>query len=326
MNEARVIVETGCRLHFGLLSLGKSPGRRFGGVGVMLAAPRLELHVSASEQFAVRGEQVARLEAAAAAFFQRHAIVERPNCLLELRAALPSHMGLGSGTQTALAVAAGLRRWLGMPAGDAAALATDGGRAQRSAIGTHGFLLGGLLLDEGRDDNDDVGLLGGRVAIPEPWHVVLMLPVGEPSGMHGPSESIAFDQLSAVEAVRRQKLMSIARKELLPAADLGDFDGFAEAVYQFGYEAGMCFAKLQGGPFATKAVAARIEWLRVHGVAGCGQSSWGPGIFAWTPSRTAAEDLASRVVCEDAFRTCDVHIAPARNQAAGVHRLTETIE
>lgn len=326
MNEPRVIVETGCRLHFGLLSLGKSPGRRFGGVGVMLTKPRLELHVSASKRFAVQGEQVARLESAAEAFFQRHAIIDRPKCLLELRAALPAHVGLGSGTQTALAVAAGLRRWLGMPPGDAAALAADGGRAQRSAIGTHGFLQGGLLLDEGRSDDDDVGLLGERVAIPEPWHVVLILPTGEPSGMHGPSESMAFNQLPAVEAARKRKLMSIARKDLLPAADGGDFDSFAAAVYRFGYEAGMCFAELQGGPFATKAVAARIAWLRAHGVAGCGQSSWGPGIFAWTSSRTAAESLAGALVGEESFRTCDVHISQARNRPADVCCVSPAIE
>lgn len=320
MTTGDVTVETGCRLHFGLISLGKSPGRNFGGVGVMLDAPRLQLSVTASDCFRTVGEQAPRLETCAAAFLACHDISDWPQCVLELREALPPHAGLGSGTQTALAVAAGLRRWLAMPPGDAAALAADTGRAQRSAIGTHGFLQGGLMFDEGRLPEDAVGRLGGRVELPHAWHVVLAVPMAEPSGIHGQHEALAFEQLPPVTRAREEALRSLAQQELLPAAQSGDFEVFAESVYRYGHEAGLSFAELQGGPFASPAVAERIDWFRSHGITGCGQSSWGPGVFAWARSRPAAERLAQAVAEEPLFQSCTIRIAGVKNEGAKIEQ------
>ena len=68
---------------------------------------------------------------------------------LTVHRTLPSHAGLGSGTQLALAVARALAEVHGVKA-DAPGLARAVGRAQRSAIGTFTFAGGGLVLEGGR--------------------------------------------------------------------------------------------------------------------------------------------------------------------------------
>ena len=44
-----VEVTASSRLHFGLFSFGHCQGRQFGGVGVMLDKPAVELHIQAAK-------------------------------------------------------------------------------------------------------------------------------------------------------------------------------------------------------------------------------------------------------------------------------------
>ena len=55
MSGAEVRIATGSRLHLGMFGFGRPGERQFGGVGLMVAEPRLELRLSRAEQFAVTG-------------------------------------------------------------------------------------------------------------------------------------------------------------------------------------------------------------------------------------------------------------------------------
>src|SRR5262245_47692582 len=94
------------RLHFGLWSLAGA-GRQFGGVGAMIEQPGLKLELAPAEQFVAGGPLADRAKRFAAhwAAFHRAAL---PACEIRLLAAPPEHVGLGTGTQLGLAVAAGL--------------------------------------------------------------------------------------------------------------------------------------------------------------------------------------------------------------------------
>ena len=86
----------------------------------------------------------------------------------------------------------------------------------------------------------------------------------------------------------------MAGAAILPAAEAGDLEAFGEAVHEFNRRAGEPFAAAQGGPYASPAVAGLIGELRQLGVAGVGQSSWGPTVFAVVGDIDIALSLALR--------------------------------
>jgi beta-RFAP synthase len=204
-------------------------------------------------------------------------------------------VGLGTGTQLALAIAQGVLASQGIEVSDPVRLAMLAGRAPRSGIGIHGFALGGFLVDQGKDAAAGVAPLLQRCHFPDAWRVVLLRQGGTP-GFSGEREREAFARLAAGEAeageYRRRRLVDHV---LVPALRHVDFDGFAEALYEYNRLAGEAFASVQGGPYASPAVAEVVAQLRGHGVRGVGQSSWGPTVFALARDEDEARALAQWV-------------------------------
>ena len=67
-------------------------------------------------------------------------------------------------------------------------------------------------------------------------------------------------------------------------------------------------------------MAALVAWLRAAGVAGVGQSSWGPTVFALTESQSTAEELARRLVEQCPQELAEVSIAACDNRGATLRR------
>src|SRR5690349_19812237 len=97
-----------CRLHFGLLSFGQPTGRQFGGAGVMINSPRLRLRLSTDDALSIHGPMAERVRCAVSRYCELRPQYPPPTCRIEVLEAPPQHVGLGSGTQLALAVVAGL--------------------------------------------------------------------------------------------------------------------------------------------------------------------------------------------------------------------------
>lgn len=307
MSGRLVRVTAGSRLHFGMIAPSGEEGRHYGGVGAMIDQPRLVLTIREAAEFETHGPMADRARQAA----QSAAAVLGPSrqaVRIDVLEAPPQHVGLGSGTQLAMAVAAGLARFWDRPIRDPAELARSVGRGQRSAIGLHGFVHGGLLYETGKADGQAVAPLAGRVELPAAWRFVLIRPT-DAEGLYGDLERSAFAGLPPVPRDRVEALKCEAAERLLPLARAGRFEEFGESLYRFGYLAGLSFAALQGGPFAGPRLTAMVEWLRARGVRGVGQSSWGPTLFALAPSQSAAEALTSELRRRDDGRELDLRIA-----------------
>ena len=81
---------------------------------------------------------------------------------------------------------------------------------------------------------------------------------------------------------------------------------------------GAYFASLQGGPFASPRVSETLDWLRAQGVAGLGQSSWGPTGFAFFASEDEGEALLGRLLAEIKQPELVFALAQGRNEGAKV--------
>ena len=310
-------VRAPCRLHFGMFSFGHTDRPQFGGVGVMVEPPAVEVAISRAAKFRVVGSLAERAKQFAEAAARAWKVPSLPAC--EIRVQSPSnHVGLGVGTQLALSVAAGLRRLLELPDVPAEELAAHMGRGVRSAVGTLGFQHGGLIVDAGHVPGQTIGRLAQRLAVPEGWRFVLVCPANQ-RGLAGTSEADAFGRLPPVPASVTRELWRITEEEMLPAVERADCRAFGDAVYRFGRMAGECFAAVQGGPFADARIERLVESIRDRGVAGVGQSSWGPTVFAVCAS--AAEGLALRewLRSEKEFAEGEITLARPKSQGACIN-------
>jgi beta-RFAP synthase len=285
-----IVVRAPARLHFGVLDLRGSRGRRFGGMGAAVPEPGLEVEVRPFHTVQATGPDGERAAEFARAFLAHHRL--EGGAAIHVRHALPAHAGLGSGTQLGLAVARGLAELHGMPALPAEALARAVGRGVRSAIGTFVFEGGGFVLEGGRREGGGLAPLLLRHPMPPSWRCLVVVPRAV-AGLSGAAEAQAFRTLPPppereVEAVSHLVLMG-----MLPALVEGRLAEFGAALTEVQRVTGGWFAPAQGGAFAPGPTATLIEALRAEGAVGVGQSSWGPTVYALAGSDADAAALAA---------------------------------
>jgi beta-RFAP synthase len=291
MSQRVVEITAPSRLHFGMLSINRAGGRQFGGVGAMVEGPGLRMTMRRAARLETVGllsqrtRQVARLLSGGKG---------EPQCRIEVLQAPREHVGLGTGTQLSMAIAAGFNALEGGPRLEPIELARRVGRGERSAVGLYGFVYGGLIFEAGKAAGEEISPLVARVELPSQWRFVLICP-HEERGLSGEQERRAFAALPAVSDERLATLEGLAREKLVPAASRADFDGFSEALYEFGYLAGLSFASQQGGPFRGRRNSSLVALVRQLGVRGVGQSSWGPTLFALLPAGDSAGEFVRSV-------------------------------
>lgn len=289
--ESSVLVEAPARLHFGMLDLTATFGRRFGGIGAGVPTPSLLLEVARAPAATIEadGPSAERAVEFARRMVRHHGLTG--GIRIRVHRAIPAHAGLGSGTQLALAVARGIAELEGFPT-DVVALARAVGRARRSAIGTWLFADGGFVLEGGRrDDDDEPAPRLARIRIPETWRCVLGIPRGTP-GISGGAEASAFARLPTPPAADAARVAHLVLLALLPALVEEDVDGFGAALSEIQCINGRWFAPEQGGAFAPGPGAALLDRLRDAGAPGVGQSSWGPAVYAIAGTTAEADALA----------------------------------
>jgi len=294
-------IRTPSRLHFGLFSLPSTnagtwlncegeptlPYRSFGGVGLMIDKPGIELTVEVANRWSIDGPLAARAQE----FINDYCVASGfESCLkLTIESAAPEHVGLGTGTQLGLAIVTAMDELIreGLPPD---ILARFIGRGRRSAIGVYGFESGGFLVEGGKTPDRDIAPLLVRHDFPEDWRILLITP-HRLQGTHGQPEVEAFAAMTHHERNDRttESLCRLALLGMLPALVHADLQTFGEAVYDFNRRVGELFRPIQGGVYAHPRVEELIKKLRGAGIKGVGQSSWGPTVFALVAEGAARE-------------------------------------
>lgn len=306
-------IEAPSRLHFGLLALNPDLPRRFGGVGVMIKQPGSVLRVESADTFGVSGRLSHRLEEFAQRYCQ-HIGMALPAAHFVLERNAPEHSGFGTGTQVGLLTAKALALLSGDLQTTAPELAERIGRCGRSGIGVHGFEQGGLLVDSGKSKQDKVATLVARHAVPSDWRFVVVIPK-ELQGLHGGAEEQAMREL-VIPVSQTEKLCRIVLMGILPMIVQQDFQGFSEAIYEFNYQAGVCFKSAQGGVYSSPLLEEIVNFVRGRGFAGAGQSSWGPAVFGLVPDDTSASRLVNKILNQFGFENSEILVTQAANQGS----------
>jgi beta-ribofuranosylaminobenzene 5'-phosphate synthase len=298
-----VTVSAPARLHLGLLDMNGGLGRMYGSIGVAIERPRIVLEAeplagtSTAGSVTVEGSEGERMEAFARRFLQRHPLPGGTH--LRLRSSVPAHVGLGSGTQLALAVGAALARSAGL-ALDAGDLALATGRGAHSGIGISVFRQGGFVVDGGHRTGEAVPGVPPVLfhhAFPQEWLFVVAVPLTA-HGASGEQEQRALQNLPAPPPESVEKICRLLVMKMLPALVEHDIAPFGQALTEIQQRVGDCFAAAQGGRYASTLSDRLVERFLAWGAFGAGQSSWGPVVYALADGEEQASSLARKV---DAF-------------------------
>jgi beta-ribofuranosylaminobenzene 5'-phosphate synthase len=285
-----VCVRAPARLHLGMLDPAGGGPRRFGGLGVGVSRPAVVVRAAPAAELSATGPGADR--ALAVARRASAALGLEGGVRLELEEGVPAHVGLGSGTKLALAVTAALAALAGRELGPEPLVAAAG-RGARSAVGLWTFALGGLVVEGGRrDDEDRPAPLLARLAMPEAWRCVLVVPRAEP-GLSGGAETEAFAALRPA-GERSALIAQLVLTALLPALVEEDVTAFGGALTEIQRLVGESFASAQGGTYHPRA-AALVAALLGGGAAGAGQTSWGPAVYGVVGGEAAGRAVADAV-------------------------------
>jgi beta-RFAP synthase len=310
-----IVVTAPARLHFGMLDPAGIGARRFGGCGVAVESPRVVVAVRPASGQEVTGSGSQADRAIAFARRARDAFEHRGGVEVEVREAIPPHVGLGSGTKLGLAVALGVAELAGVPAGPQE-LADASGRGARSSVGSWTFAAPGLVVEAGVRDGGSISPLVARHAMPERWRCVLALPL-DAEGLSGDAEKRFFDRLHERPA-GEPSVSRLLLTALLPGLVTADIDEFGAALTDIQREIGSMFAAEQGGVFHPRA-APVVEALHSLGVGAVGQSSWGPAVYGIADSPERAADAADRLRAAAGSGT-DVRVVDFDRRGAWVAR------
>ena len=213
------------------------------------AGPLAERALQFARQFAAHGS---RPSAAAAS---------EPACHIEIESAPPEHVGLGTGTQLGLAVAAGLAglkppRPHNTSSPSATAMRCAGRAGLGAASARRSARMGSPAADCWSKGASQ------RPARFRRWSADWSCPTRgdlccsidrEQRGLSGAHERRAFADLPPAAADVTAALCREVLVDMLPAAAEGDFDAFGESLYRYGHEAGYLVCPAAGGGLCGRA-------------------------------------------------------------------------
>ena len=296
---SKVVVTTPSRLHLALIDLNGSLGRIDGGIGLSLNYPCFKIIAEPSTSVEIIGSNIqpflerakkiidilkTKIAASGANF---------DGVLIEIEQAIPPHMGLGSGTQLSLGIAAAICKLYDVDLTvEEMALLT--GRGGTSGIGIAAFREGGFIIDGGHKYPLQKSAFlpssaSHNVASPPvlirrdfpDWRVLIVIPNSK--RISGAEEVRLFTTLCPMPKETAQQLSHLVLMKLLPALVEEDIFAFGEVVnriQEIGWK--KIEVDMQG-----EILKKTIEFLRNNGAIGVGLSSWGPALYV------LGEDLES---------------------------------
>ncbi|WP_458188468.1 beta-ribofuranosylaminobenzene 5'-phosphate synthase family protein [Haladaptatus sp. NG-WS-4] len=316
---ARVTV--GARLHFGFQNLSLAHERLYGGLGVALESPTVSVEAHTADEVLCDDPRTREYARCATG------VLGVPGADVRVHERLPSHVGLGSGTQLALAVLAAVARAHDRrPNVRENAPALD--RGGRSGIGVSTFERGGFVVDAGhpteRFTTDrpargewSVPTVVARHDVPDDWRFVVALPDAEP-GRNGDDEDASMRAVvERADPAIADEISAVLLRRVLPAIAGDDPEAFGSAVAEIGRLNGAWYADEQGGVYRPPVGELVTAMEASPAIFGAGQSSWGPAVYGVT-TRTYADSAveSAETALESAGVGGDVRVARPRNRGA----------
>ncbi len=307
-------ITTPSRLHITLIDMNASIGRVDGSIGLTLDEPSISIKAKKSDTVEITGnsEHLERMRTSAALL-----LPEGKGIRISIEKDYPSHVGLGSGTQAALAAGMAVNKIynLGLSVYD---LAIKVGRGGTSGIGVAAFEKGGFILDGGHKFSEKKAFLPSAASKLPPapvllrkdfpdWDIVVAVP--EQKGASSKKEINIFQEKCPVPLREVEKLSHIILMQMLPALVEKDIMTFGKSINSI-QEIGFKKREVELQPVSRELMQA----LRNGGAYGAGMSSFGPTVYAFGDDAENLKKIAQELLGEKG----KVFITKARNEGARI--------
>ncbi len=168
-------------------------------MGVAINQPNAIVEAETSQRFIVQGEKSELVKQWVELFLKKYDL--KPEVAVNVKQAIPQHVGLGSGTQLALAAATALAKLFNTKA-STLELSKAMGRGAVSGVGTALFEKGGFVLEGGvkSQKNKPLSSWDGfppvifQSSFPDNWFFAVAIPQVK-GGLSGEAEAHAFKDL-----------------------------------------------------------------------------------------------------------------------------------
>lgn len=287
---------TPSRLHLTLIDMNASIGRVDGSIGLTLDNPVIKIKARKSDIIEITGcsEHIERIRNSAKAL-----LPDGEGIQISIEEDYPSHIGLGSGTQAALAagMAVGELYDLGLSVHE---IAVKVGRGGTSGIGVAAFENGGFILDGGHKFSQKRAFLPSAASKLPPapvllrkefpdWDIVVIVP--EQKGASQQNEVDIFQKECPVPLKEVEALSHVILMQLLPALFENDIVTFGKSIYAI-QELGFKKREVELQPASLDLMQA----LRDGGANGAGMSSFGPTVYAFGEDTENLKKIASELL------------------------------
>ncbi|NOU20989.1 MAG: GHMP kinase [Methyloglobulus sp.] len=304
----------------GFIDLSGSLGRHFGSIGIALNEINTRLTLTQADQRRISGPSTQRADRCLTQLCDVLNVSDRVSIAIET--AIPEHVGLGSGTQMALAIGSALNAYYGLGL-TVREIASVMDRGLRSGIGIGVFEHGGLVVDGGRGEKTITPPVLVHLDVPADWRFILVFD-RRGQGLHGEQEIAAFEALPTFPQHEAEHLCYLIMMQGLPAVAEHDLKQFGHVISQLQTAVGKHFAPAQGGIYASKEVDKAMAWLTQQGAVAVGQTSWGPTGFCAVESAEQAESIVQQAKAQFSdLVNLDFAVVSANNQK-GASRLVLT--
>jgi len=309
-------ITTPSRLHLTLIDMNASIGRVDGSIGLTLDEPVIKISARKSDIVKITGkrEHIERMRKSAMALLPAGEGIH-----ISIENDYSSHIGLGSGTQAALASGMAVNELydLGLSIYE---VAVKVGRGGTSGIGVAAFENGGFIIDGGHNFCEKKAFLPSSASSLPPapvlvrrdfpdWDIVVAVP--EQKGASKIKELNIFQKVCPVPLCDVEKLSHVILMQLLPALAEEDIVTFGKGVNAI-QELGFKKREVELQPVSKEL----MQVLRDSGAHGAGMSSFGPTVYAF------GEDAQNLKNTAEAFLggKGQVFITKARNTGARIER------
>jgi beta-ribofuranosylaminobenzene 5'-phosphate synthase len=299
-----------------------------GGIGIALDDPRILIEARQSPVPEVSGcDRTTEVQVKEIATRVLAGIRAGSSVAITVRNQYPNHIGLGSGSQLALATAKAICELYGRTL-TIQELARLVGRGGTSGIGTAAFETGGFIIDGGHrfgpgqektgfaPSSASKGIRPAPVIVrhdfPAEWKILLAIPE-IPPGASGSREVDIFKRYCPVPLDEVRALCHEVLVRMLPGIVERDLDLFGSSVNAI-QDLGFKRVELSLQP---PQVTGLLDTMRSAGAAGAGMSSFGPTLYAFGDTGMKEIERAAQRYMKD-WCGGSTLITAARNRGAVV--------
>ena len=277
-NELKI--STNSRLHFGFLNLDSQKPYSYGSMGLTINKHKTLIQISKSKKF---HSNLSKIYANKIKDFIKIMKLDS-NVNINCSVKPDSHIGLGSGTQLAMALEEGVSKFYKF-----GTVKNIFSRKFRSGVGYNAYLKGGFIIDCPKNNSKSNELIFNR-NFPKKWKIILLFDRNI-KGLSGKKESNFFSLKQSNS--NREKLSDIVLNEIIPSLIYEDFDIFANGLTRFQKLNSLFYSSIQKSYFLSNDIGKVIKKISRKFNVASGQSSWGPTSYIIVNPKTNLNEILS---------------------------------